>query len=268
MTGAVSQVIASAGFSTRRRPAVGDNQVALTWIRQRIEQSRIRALDADHANVHHHASLPFPGSSSELSDEGLIGDRPAAFRPTAPGAASRMADRWRGTIPSTPRPQCQSYRRLMLVHPPASMHGGWRRSPRGVRKRLGLGLSGHVVQVPYMKHCAQSRAIALMAVNIHASNRTHQYWAGRPPFVTAMARARRLLHRTASGISSGWRSSAAGERNGRRHHVQISGRAPGNGCPDAIGCVTDRQSADVLRGAVPTGPLRRYSCNKSCSISL
>jgi hypothetical protein len=33
-----------------------------------------------------------------------------------------------------------------------------------------------------MKHRAQSRAIALMAVNIHASNRTHQYWAGRPPF--------------------------------------------------------------------------------------
>jgi hypothetical protein len=83
MIGAVSQVIASAGFSKWRRPAAGDNQVALTWIRQRIEQPLIRALDADHANAHHHASLPFSGSSSELSDQGLIGDRPAAFRPTA-----------------------------------------------------------------------------------------------------------------------------------------------------------------------------------------
>jgi hypothetical protein len=64
----------------------------------------------------------------------------------------------------------------------------------GVRKRLGFRLSGHVVQVPCMKHCAQSTAIALMAVNIHASGRPHEYGAGRPPFVTAMARARRLLH--------------------------------------------------------------------------
>ncbi len=157
--------------------------------------------------------------------------RPAGCLPTdSPRPASRMADRWRGTIPSTPRPRCQSYRRLMLVHPPASMRGGWLRFPRGVRKPLAFRLSGHAVQVPCMNHYAQSSAIALMAVNIHASGRTHEYGAGRPPFVTAMARARRRLHRTARGISSGWHSSAAGERDGRRHHVQISGRAPGAGC--------------------------------------
>jgi hypothetical protein len=79
-----SGTIVSASSNTWRRPAGGDNHVALTWIQQRIEQPRIRALDADHANAHHHASLPFPGSSSELSDQGLIGDRPAAFRPIAP----------------------------------------------------------------------------------------------------------------------------------------------------------------------------------------
>jgi hypothetical protein len=83
-TGAVPQVIASAGFCTWLRPAAGDNQVAPTWIPQREEQPRIRALDADHANEHHHASVPFLSSSSELSDQGLTGDRPAASRPTAP----------------------------------------------------------------------------------------------------------------------------------------------------------------------------------------
>jgi hypothetical protein len=35
-----------------------------------------------------------------------------------------------------------------------------------------------------------------MAVNIHAAGRTHEYWVGRPPFVTAMDARGALLHRT------------------------------------------------------------------------
>jgi hypothetical protein len=54
-----------------------------------------------------------------------------------------------------------------------------------------------------------------MAVNIHASVRMHEHWAGSSVYLGKWHARGVRLHRTARGTSTGWHSSAAGGRDPR-----------------------------------------------------